>query len=189
MLQLHWPLLGSWHTWEKNMAVKTDAKRTLSTSPCLYPLSVTVTTFYCTIVLSSLPFQLKPVSCQRLSISHFTACTAFWWITRGSTSHQATYWHCFLEEILSLDLESQQNWNHGIGLVIAELPIWCYNLQAMLQGHGQEWLMLPGRGKCISTSTLRVTTIIYGHTARVRGGVNGSFWIHHILLSISVLED
>lgn len=51
---------------------------------------------------------LRTVSYQRLSTSHFTARTAFRWITRSCAGHRATYWHCFLEEILSLDLESQQ---------------------------------------------------------------------------------
>lgn len=60
MLQLHWPLLSSWHTWEKNMAVKTEAKRALSTSLSVYPLSVPATTFLCCTVFSSLPFQIKP---------------------------------------------------------------------------------------------------------------------------------
>lgn len=60
MLQLHWPLLSSWHTWEKNKSVETEAKRTLSTSPYPYPFSVPDTRFLCSTSLSSLHFQLKP---------------------------------------------------------------------------------------------------------------------------------
>lgn len=60
-------------------------------------------------VVSSLSSNvLRTVSYQKHPSSHFTAYTAFWWITRNCTDHRAAYWHCLLEEILSLDLESQQ---------------------------------------------------------------------------------
>lgn len=71
MLQLHCPLLSSWHTWEKIMSVKTEAKRPLSTLPSVNLLSVFAITFLCSTVLSSLPFQLKPEDSEMPEAFHF----------------------------------------------------------------------------------------------------------------------
>lgn len=122
---------------------------------------------HCCVLLSFLPFLSsevlsRTVSYQRLSTSRLSACTTFWWITRGCTSHWATYQHTVPGPWIPA------NWNHDGVMLIAEIPIWCYNLQAMLQGRGEEWLILLGQGKCVSKNQLRVTTIFYGHPARIR---------------------
>lgn len=113
-------------------------------------LPQSATTLLCTAVPSSLPFQQSPEDHKLPEAFHFPFHCLHCILTNYQKLYQPP------SNILTLRSWRNTvpgswipaNWNHDGELVIAEIPIWCHNLQATLQGRGEEWLL--GQGKCVS---------------------------------------
>lgn len=180
MLQLHCPLLSSWHTWEKIMSVKTEAKRPLSTLPSVNLLSVFAITFLCSTVLSSLPFQLKPEDSEMPEAFHFPFhclhCTVM------------NYQRQYQPQGNTLTLFSWRNTVPG-SWIPAKLESWCWfgnswttNLVLQFASHVTR---LWGKMSDTARSRMYINKNVEGHHHHLWTLCKGEMWAEWILLHSS----